>query len=145
MCDDGPLRRRGPLAGGGWVCLHVHVSQSACSFRRPWASSAAAAAAPRRHQQPAASPNAGFMRQLIALDQRLHGACSLAGVPLRRGKPHARVCEVCRQQVGVSDASLALHLRLKHGSSAGGDAAPARPAQEGGGAAAQDRPMPGCV
>lgn len=73
-----------------------------------------------RALQPAAAPNAGFMQQLAALDEQLHGSCSLEGVPMmRRGKPQPRTCPVCHQDVGVSAASLALHMRSRHGSEPG--------------------------
>jgi hypothetical protein len=70
------------------------------------------------------------MAQLLALDKQLHGSCSMPSAPLRRGKPRARACPLCQQQVGVSEASLALHMKTKHG----GQQAPAAEQAAGGGA-----------
>lgn len=69
-----------------------------------------------RSVRPEASPNAGFMQALVALDKQLHGGrCSLsaetvAGL-LKKVKPTAAVCELCGKAVGVSRASLAHHKK----------------------------------
>lgn len=69
-----------------------------------------------REIQPKASPNAGFMQQLMQLDKTLHGTCSLtSSSSFKRGKPEPRVCEVCGMAVGVSQKSLDVHMKTRHG------------------------------
>lgn len=71
-----------------------------------------------RRCRPIACPNAGFMAKLVELDVQLHGRASLraedAALGLKRGKPEPRVCPVCSAKVGVSTASLMVHMKAKH-------------------------------
>jgi len=68
-----------------------------------------------RSVQPKACPNAGFMAQLMRLDQSLHGTCSIQPSELPRAKPEARICSICGAPAGISYASLVRHTKAKHG------------------------------
>ncbi|DBA96975.1 TPA: hypothetical protein ACH3X1_001299 [Trebouxia sp. C0004] len=61
--------------------------------------------------RPCASPNAGFMTQLLKLEQKLHGKKT---VKVKRTKPDPRVCSICHEVVGVSAASLSVHVKKQH-------------------------------
>eukprot|EP00891_Asterochloris_glomerata_P005711 jgi/Astpho2/5711/e_gw1.00079.125.1_t len=61
--------------------------------------------------RPSANPNAGFMTQLLRLEQKLHGRKT---VKVKRTKPEPQVCSVCGDIVGISAASLSVHMRKQH-------------------------------
>ncbi|KAL3152607.1 hypothetical protein ABBQ32_001625 [Trebouxia sp. C0010 RCD-2024] len=61
--------------------------------------------------RPCASPNAGFMTQLLTLEEKLHGKKT---VKVKRTKPDPRVCSICHGVVGVSAASLSVHMKKQH-------------------------------
>lgn len=65
--------------------------------------------------RPEASPNAGFMNQLMTLDLELHGAASMCRKELPRAKPEARVCSICGKAAGISAKSLDMHVKRAHG------------------------------
>lgn len=58
---------------------------------------------------------AGFMAQLMRLDQQLHGACSIQPSEMPRAKPEARICSICGAAAGISYESLVRHTKAKHG------------------------------
>mmetsp|Transcript_109966 Transcript_109966/g.206112 ORF Transcript_109966/g.206112 Transcript_109966/m.206112 type:complete len:262 (+) Transcript_109966:60-845(+) len=60
-----------------------------------------------------AQPNAGFMKQLMALEMSTLGTSSMRIKDLPKGKPKCLTCEICGQAVGLQSA-LASHLKLKH-------------------------------
>lgn len=68
--------------------------------------------------RPEASPNAGFMNQLMTLDLELHGAASMCKKELPRAKPEVRVCSICGKATGVSSKSLDMHIKRAHGKQA---------------------------
>jgi len=57
-------------------------------------------------------PNDNFMQQLIQLETRQLGN---ATVNFKPRKPAALTCQVCGVKVGLSRASLAAHLKVRHG------------------------------
>eukprot|EP00803_Ostreobium_quekettii_P002330 evm.model.scf_303EXC.1 EVM.evm.TU.scf_303EXC.1 scf_303EXC:1395-14605(+) len=63
-------------------------------------------------RQPKACPNPGFMQRLLDLDERLNGKRSLK---VKKKKPEAKVCPLCSEAVGISEESLMVHMRSKHG------------------------------
>ncbi|GFH05687.1 uncharacterized protein HaLaN_00186, partial [Haematococcus lacustris] len=82
-----------------------------------------------RDRRPEACPNAGFSAALIAHERSVRGGVSSVEGPAasgpaaataqkvlggKRGKPEAARCTVCGQEVGISAASLRLHMRTKH-------------------------------
>lgn len=67
-----------------------------------------------RKKNPKACPNDGFMEHLLCLEDKIHGKRSMA---LKRKKPLAKHCPECGDAVGISDESLAVHLKMKHGDS----------------------------
>ncbi|GMH39416.1 hypothetical protein BSKO_07314 [Bryopsis sp. KO-2023] len=62
--------------------------------------------------RPEASPNSGFMDRLLVLDEQMHGARSMV---VKSRKPKAKLCPLCGQSVGISEKSLMVHLKTKHG------------------------------
>lgn len=58
---------------------------------------------------------AGFMAQLMRLDEQLHGACSIKPSDMPRAKPEPRICNICGTAAGISYASLVRHTKAKHG------------------------------
>ncbi|KAK9822629.1 hypothetical protein WJX81_000355 [Elliptochloris bilobata] len=66
-------------------------------------------------QRPGISPNAGFMGRLGALEERLRGSQT---VRVKRTKPEPRTCPQCGVVAGVSQQSLLVHMRTKHGAAA---------------------------
>lgn len=70
---------------------------------------------PLRSSRPVACPNAGFMARLLSYERQLYGSNSY--VPpqqLKKAKPEPVTCPVCGQAVGISSASLAVHMKRAH-------------------------------
>eukprot|EP00775_Hariotina_reticulata_P011736 gene11736-11881_t len=115
----------GALSANGSVLVHCHEGKSRsvallmAYLMISKGHTLAAAFQHLRSVRPAACPNAGFMNQLMLLDQQLHGVNSMAEAAaaglLARAKPEARVCSICGAAVGLSYASLLQHTKRKHG------------------------------
>lgn len=69
-----------------------------------------------RKARPEAQPNAGFMSQLQQLEVHVFGCTSVlhAQDATLRSKPQARTCPCCGDIIGVSEQSLAVHMRKYH-------------------------------
>ncbi len=63
-----------------------------------------------RHR-PEAIPNAGYLAQLLQLEEELFGKQTVKG---KKTKPEPRMCPECGERVGLSMHSLRYHLRAKH-------------------------------
>jgi len=63
--------------------------------------------------RPEAQPNAGFQRQLMALELSALGSSSMTLKELPKSKPKCLKCTICGQSVGLKSA-LTSHLKLKH-------------------------------
>lgn len=70
-----------------------------------------------KSRRPEVQPNAGFLRQLMALELSTLGSSSMQLRELPKGKPKCLTCEICGQSVGLKSA-LASHLKLKHNTDA---------------------------
>lgn len=100
--------------GGGKVLLHCHegISRSitlALAYlmrTQGWTMKEAMDFVVERRS--AASPNAGFAAALSDLEEDLHGCRT---VKVKSSKPEPRVCPHCDQVVGISTASLQIHLK----------------------------------
>lgn len=66
-----------------------------------------------KSHRPEANPNAGFLRQLMALELSTLATKSMTLRELPRGKPKCMTCDICGQSVGLKSA-LTSHLKLKH-------------------------------
>jgi len=66
-----------------------------------------------KSHRPEAQPNAGFMKQLMALELSTLGSKSCTFKDLPKGKPRCLTCDICGQAVGLKSA-LASHMKLKH-------------------------------
>lgn len=67
--------------------------------------------------RPEVQPNAGFLRQLMALELSTLGSNSMQLKELPKGKPKCLTCDICGQSVGLKSA-MASHLKLKHSTDA---------------------------
>ncbi|KXZ56110.1 hypothetical protein GPECTOR_2g992 [Gonium pectorale] len=80
-----------------------------------------------KQSRPVACPNAGFMARLLAFERELFGDNSYIP-PVKKAKPEPVMCPVCGAAVGISSASLAVHMKRAHPPPA--PAPPAPPAAE---------------
>lgn len=118
---DDSLRIMDPvIAAGGRVLIHCHEGRSrsvtlclAYLIARSHMPLADALSFIKSHR-PEAQPNAGFMKQLMALEFSTLGFNSMQQKQVPKGKPKCLSCEVCGQVVGLQSA-LASHMKLKHG------------------------------
>mmetsp|Transcript_15092 Transcript_15092/g.23831 ORF Transcript_15092/g.23831 Transcript_15092/m.23831 type:complete len:261 (-) Transcript_15092:161-943(-) len=106
-------------ATGGKVLIHCHEGRSrsvtlalAHLITRNRMSLADAIGLVKSHR-PEAQPNAGFMRQLMALELSTLGANSMSSRELPKSRPRCLSCDICGQSVGLKSA-LESHLKLKH-------------------------------
>jgi atypical dual specificity phosphatase len=106
-------------AGGGKVLIHCHEGRSrsvtlalAYLIARDRMPLADAINFIKSHR-PEAQPNAGFMRQLMALELSTLGANSMTSRELPKSRPKCLTCDICGQSVGLKSA-LESHLKLKH-------------------------------
>lgn len=67
-----------------------------------------------KSKRPQARPNAGFMRQLLALEFDALGSNSVSPEDMPRGKPQGFVCEICGEGPFPSAEALVLHMKHKH-------------------------------
>eukprot|EP00927_Polykrikos_kofoidii_P073050 TRINITY_DN69124_c0_g1_i1.p1 TRINITY_DN69124_c0_g1~~TRINITY_DN69124_c0_g1_i1.p1 ORF type:complete len:689 (-),score=138.86 TRINITY_DN69124_c0_g1_i1:207-2273(-) len=108
------------VAEGGKVLVHCHEgksrSVSLCLAylltreKRPLKEGFAFVKSRRRES----SPNAGFWKQLLALELETLGSNSMGPEDLPRGKPKGFVCPTCGEITGLTEESLAAHERTKH-------------------------------
>lgn len=70
-----------------------------------------------KSRRPEVQPNAGFLRQLMALELSALGSSSMKIRDLPKGKPKCLMCDICGQSVGLKSA-FASHLKLKHNTDA---------------------------
>eukprot|EP00927_Polykrikos_kofoidii_P056756 TRINITY_DN50834_c0_g1_i1.p1 TRINITY_DN50834_c0_g1~~TRINITY_DN50834_c0_g1_i1.p1 ORF type:complete len:808 (+),score=128.77 TRINITY_DN50834_c0_g1_i1:63-2486(+) len=71
-----------------------------------------------RSRRPESSPNTGFWRQLLTLELATLGSNSMTAADLPKGKPKGLKCDICQQIVGLTEAALETHMKLKHQDSA---------------------------
>jgi len=108
-------------AAGGKVLVHCHegrsrsVSMCLAYFITRERMPLADALSFIQVHRPEAQPNAGFLRQLMALERSTLNKCSMGVKDLPKGKPKCLSCEICGQAVGLKSA-LATHMKLKHSS-----------------------------
>lgn len=106
-------------ASGGRVLVHCHEGRSrsvaVCLAYLMTKDGTSLADALRfvKSCRPEAQPNAGFMKQLMALELSTLGTSTVQAKQAPRGKPKCLPCEICGQAVGLQSA-LASHLKLKH-------------------------------
>lgn len=106
-------------AAGGKVLVYCHEGRSrsvsvclAYLITRKDMSLADALSFVKSHR-PEAQPNAGFQRQLMALELSALGSSSMTLRELPKSKPKCLMCDICGQSVGLKSA-LTSHLKLKH-------------------------------
>jgi len=114
------------VKSGGRVLLHCHEGKSrsvslclaymVTREKRPLAEALAFV----KTKRSVARPNAGFLKQLIALEFETLGSNSLSLDDLPKGKPKGFICDLCGLSVGLSEEALAAHKRSKHGEEAKG-------------------------
>jgi len=113
-------------ATGGRVLVHCHEGRS----RSPAMCLAYAVVHERRTLAQAwaqlqalhtsARPGARLWRELLALELAVLGANSLTEAELPPSGPRNVMCSLCQQVVGLSDAALDTHMKLKHRAGPGG-------------------------
>lgn len=110
-------------AAGGKVLVHCHEGRSrsvtmclAYFITRERMPLADALSFIQVHR-PEAQPNAGFLRQLMALERATLHTSSMGVKDLPKSKPKCLSCDICGQVVGLKTA-LATHMKLKHSSDA---------------------------
>jgi len=110
-------------ATGGKILVYCHEGRSrsvsvclAYFITRERMSLADALSFVKSHR-PEANPNAGFLRQLMAIELSTLGSSSMQLKELPKGKPKCLTCEICGQSVGLKSA-LTSHLKLKHNTDA---------------------------
>jgi atypical dual specificity phosphatase len=107
------------VATGGKVLVHCHegrsrsVSMCLAYFVTRERMPLAEALNFIKSHRPEAQPNAGFLKQLMALELSTLGSSSLNQKDLPKSKPKCLTCEICGQSVGLKSA-LASHMKLKH-------------------------------
>ncbi|GIM08174.1 hypothetical protein Vretimale_12277 [Volvox reticuliferus] len=67
-----------------------------------------------KSRRPVACPNAGFMSKLLLYERDLFGDNSYISQQLKKAKPEPVMCPVCGAAVGISSASLAVHIKRAH-------------------------------
>jgi len=109
----------GIAAAGGKVLVHCHEGRSrsvsvclAYFITRERMPLAEALSFIQVHR-PEAQPNAGFLKQLMALERSTLHKCSMGVKDLPKGKPKCLSCDICGQVVGLKTA-LATHMKQKH-------------------------------
>eukprot|EP00928_Gymnodinium_smaydae_P080827 TRINITY_DN64448_c0_g1_i1.p1 TRINITY_DN64448_c0_g1~~TRINITY_DN64448_c0_g1_i1.p1 ORF type:complete len:732 (-),score=56.09 TRINITY_DN64448_c0_g1_i1:94-2289(-) len=108
------------VTASGRVLVHCHEGRSrsvslclaymVTRERRPLKDALTYVKAKRRE----AAPNAGFLRQLVQLEETTLGSVSLTEADLPKGKPKGIVCPQCGEVVGLAKESLVSHIALKH-------------------------------
>jgi len=108
------------IKAGGRVLVHCHEGKSrsvalclaymVAQEQRPLADALSFI----KTKRPVARPNAGFLKQLVALELDKLGSNSLSEEDLPKGKPKMIVCDICGEQVGLTEEALLAHKRSKH-------------------------------
>ncbi|KAL6785276.1 hypothetical protein ACKKBG_A03170 [Auxenochlorella protothecoides x Auxenochlorella symbiontica] len=107
----------GARAGGGRVLVHCHAGRSrSCSLILAWMMQSQGWSLRQGMRfltrlRPEAAPNAGYMAALLRLEEQLFGKQTVKG---RKPKPGLKTCPECGQKVGLSQASVTVHLRRAH-------------------------------
>merc|ERR1712000_241566 len=70
-----------------------------------------------KSRRPEANPNAGFLKQLMALELSTLNSNSMRPRDLPKGRPKCLTCDICGQSIGLKSA-LASHMKLKHSTDA---------------------------
>ncbi|CAG9460424.1 unnamed protein product [Pedinophyceae sp. YPF-701] len=62
--------------------------------------------------KPDVRPNSGFMKQLVGLEEAIYGKASMSVKGSK--KPTMKACPLCGEAVGISDASVKVHIKRAH-------------------------------